>query len=1270
MSCSNDIVVSSVNTRGLRNRDKMKDVLNYLYNSEGNIYCLQDTHWLSQENNISQFWDGEFIINGNKTNARGVAFLLKKNFEYKIINTLADQEGNTLTVDLILQQDFSIRIINLYAPNTDSPKYFDYINELVTNNPNDYLIICGDFNLILNPNLDCHNYQNINNPKARNKLLHTIQTQQLIDAFRYKYPSLQRYTWRRTKPFKQARLDFFLVTDTLIDLATSVKTVPGYRTDHSMIKLHLNINPFTRGKGTWKFNCNLLQDIQYVNIINELIENEKIQYALPIYNPSKIKEIDNNELQFTISDHLFLDTLLMQIRGETIKYASKIKKKNQKAELELIDDIDKIEKSPTLQSLTSLLDDKKIELQHLRNIRLKGEMVRSRIQWIDEGERPTKFFCALEHKNFINKTIKKLRLNNGEIITDQKQVLKEIQYFYKKLFSKPQNHNPPETNLNTLLETIETRILNIEESNKIEGLISVTELSNSLSKMNNNKTPGLDGFPVDFYKVFWIKIKWFVLRAINESYKNKILPLSMRQVIITSIPKGDKPREFLKNWRPISLLNVSYKLASSAIANRIKSVLPSIISETQTGFLQERYIGESTRLIYDIMNHCETNNKAGLLMLIDFEKAFDSISWDFMLTAFKYFNFGDSILNWIKLFNTDVKAAINQSGYLSEFFKIHRGCRQGDPISSYEFLVCAEILYLMINNNLDIKGIFIQNIEYELTQFADDTTIIMDGTEKTLQATLNTLEVFGTYSGLKMNTSKTKIIWIGRKKFCKDKLHTTHPLIWGESTFDLLGLSFTVNLKDMIKLNYSKYITQITKSITHWRKRYLTPLGKITVIKTFFLGKFIHLFTTLPTPPAYIFKEINTLFYNFLWDNKNDKIKREQISKPYNQGGLNMVDITAFIQSLKLSWIRKFIYSETKPWYLLLKNEIEYPLLLLNLGYEYTNKIMNKTQNQFWKDILLSWSTFQKKMPINKFTVLTHPLWYNPSLTKTPLMNTAWYNNGIRTVSDMIDPNGNLYSHETICTNYKVPKLDFLTYHKLNKSISKILKDIFETQTYPIIPKPSIPQQIVYLIYPPKGTKNFYQILSNSDRKIYKNSKWDQDIGYQISEQNWIYAYNICFKTINDHYLIWNQYKLLNRILGTNSLLFKMKIKTTNKCRICQDNEETLCHIFTNCQQVIALWEDLSTWITHRVKVNIIFTPITIILGYMNTDNNQIPINSIILSAKSYIFWCVTNSKPPNITQLQNRIKTMILQQKGIYQKNIQQEKYIKSWHKWQKLTD
>ena len=136
----------------------------------------------------------------------------------------------------------------------------------------------------------------------------------------------------------------------------------------------------------------------------------------------------------------------------------------------------------------------------------------------------------------------------------------------------------------------------------------------------------------------------------------------------------NKSRQLLKNWRPISLLNVVNKIASSSIANRLKTVLNDIISKTKNGFLDGRYIGESTRIIYDIMQLCDDQQKDGLLLLVDFEKAFDSVSWSFLYKTFKFFNFGKSILSWITLFYNNVTSYISQCGFLSERIPKQRGC--------------------------------------------------------------------------------------------------------------------------------------------------------------------------------------------------------------------------------------------------------------------------------------------------------------------------------------------------------------------------------------------------------------------------------------------------------------------------------------------------------------------------------------------------------------------------------------------------------------------
>ena len=158
--------------------------------------------------------------------------------------------------------------------------------------------------------------------------------------------------------------------------------------------------------------------------------------------------------------------------------------------------------------------------------------------------------------------------------------------------------------------------------------------------------------------------------------------------LISCIPKGNIPRIFLKNWRPISLLSCDYKILSSAIANILKGVLDKLISRKQTGFISGRYIGENIRLIYDLLHYTEKDNIPGLIMLLGFEKALDSVSWTFLYRVLEFLNFGTNFKQWIKLFNTNVVASVSQCGFLSNPFPIERGCKQGDPISPI-FISCV-----------------------------------------------------------------------------------------------------------------------------------------------------------------------------------------------------------------------------------------------------------------------------------------------------------------------------------------------------------------------------------------------------------------------------------------------------------------------------------------------------------------------------------------------------------------------------------------------------
>ena len=238
-----------------------------------------------------------------------------------------------------------------------------------------------------------------------------------------------------------------------------------------------------------------------------------------------------------------------------------------------------------------------------------------------------------------------------------------------------------------------------------------------------------------------------------------------------------------------------------------------------------------------------------------------------------------------------------QCGFLSEPINIGRGCKQGDPLSPYLFLFGAEILALLLILNPGVVGLKLFTHEFKLIQFADDTTLILDGSQDSLQAALNTLEIYGNFSGLKMNREKTKVIWIGRKKHSKDKLKVSVNLDWGKSEFVLLGITFNVNLAKMPETNLNSALNKAETQLKNWKVRRLTPIGKITVLKSLILSKFIHIFLVLPVLENFI-RKLNTLFFQFLWNNKPDKIKTATICGDCSKGGLKMVNVYQFIKSL------------------------------------------------------------------------------------------------------------------------------------------------------------------------------------------------------------------------------------------------------------------------------------------------------------------------------------------------------------------------------------
>ena len=246
--------------------------------------------------------------------------------------------------------------------------------------------------------------------------------------------------------------------------------------------------------------------------------------------------------------------------------------------------------------------------------------------------------------------------------------------------------------------------------------------------MEPDKSPGTDGLPSEFYQFCSSDVSKPLLEALNYGFDIGQLSISQKRGIIKLIPKKSE------NWTPLTLLDCDYKIATKAIANRLKTHLHKLINNDQTDFLKGRFIGENIRLIDSVVNYTATKNIPGLLLFLDFEKALDTLEWSFIQKALISFGFGPSIVQWFKTFYNNTESCIMNKGWVSNFFSVHRGVRQGCLLSPYLFILSAEILGKAIRKNADIKGLLVKDTEIKLSQYADDKTLILDGSETSLSS--------------------------------------------------------------------------------------------------------------------------------------------------------------------------------------------------------------------------------------------------------------------------------------------------------------------------------------------------------------------------------------------------------------------------------------------------------------------------------------------------------------------------------------------------------
>ncbi|GKB58259.1 RNA-directed DNA polymerase, eukaryota, partial [Tanacetum coccineum] len=306
--------------------------------------------------------------------------------------------------------------------------------------------------------------------------------------------------------------------------------------------------------------------------------------------------------------------------------------------------------------------------------------------------------------------------------------------------------------------------LDSDQVDDLEREVSDEEIKAAVWDCGVNKTPGPDGFSFEFFRKYWNLIGRDIIQAVKEFFDKGSFPRGCNSSFIALIPKIQDAK-FVKNYRPISLIGSIYKIISKVMANRLRLVLPTLISEVQSAFVANRQILDGPFILNELISWCKHTKFKGMIFKVDFEKAFDSVKWDYLDETLKSFGFG---LKWRKglrgcLYN--VKGSVLVNGSPTKEFQFYKGLKQGDPLSPFLFILIMETLHLSfmrINNSGLYKGISINgSLTLSHLFYADDVVFVGEWKDSNIHTLLNVLKCFFLASGLKINIQKSKLMGLG-----------------------------------------------------------------------------------------------------------------------------------------------------------------------------------------------------------------------------------------------------------------------------------------------------------------------------------------------------------------------------------------------------------------------------------------------------------------------------------------------------------------------------
>jgi hypothetical protein len=426
-----------------------------------------------------------------------------------------------------------------------------------------------------------------------------------------------------------------------------------------------------------------------------------------------------------------------------------------------------------------------------------------------------------------------------------------------------------------MIDDLNFQTLSFAEGSGLIKPSSVEEVKDAIWDCDSFKSPGPDGINFGFIKDFWTDIKDDIMRFVTEFHRNGKLTKGINSTFIALIPKVDN-HQSLNDFRPISLVGSLYKILAKLLANRLRQVIGSVISETQSAFVKNRQILNGILIANEVVDEARKNRKELMMFKVDFEKAYDSVDWGYLDLVMGKMCFPTLWQKWIKECVSTAKASVLVNGSPTEEFSLGRGLRQGDPLSPFLFLLAVEGLNVLMKAMVDaelFRGCQVglgDSVALSHLQLADDTLLLGEKSWANVRAMRAVLVLFEALSGLKVNFHKSMLVGVNINESWLIEAAAILRCKMGKIPFHYLGLPIGGNLR---RLSFwEPVVNRIKSRLSGWQGWFLSFGGRLTLLKSVVTALPVYALSFFKAPSG-IISSIESLLIKFFWGGSEDHRK-------------------------------------------------------------------------------------------------------------------------------------------------------------------------------------------------------------------------------------------------------------------------------------------------------------------------------------------------------------------------------------------------------------